>query len=103
MQKACQYEYVYDVPTALGELHCNSEPEELRDCRSSRASVEFLVTLLTLPLLLVRFPTKLALRVAGLVQGGRSTSGISGQLFHTTVTSSDRLYLTNTERNGIGE
>ena len=103
MQRACQYVYVYDVPTALGETSCNSEPEVLRDCKSSRASVKFLVTLLTLPLLLVGFPTKLALRVAGFVQGGRSTSGISGHSFHTTVTSLYRYYLMNTERNGIGE
>ncbi len=103
MPKTCQYEYVYDVPTALGEIPCNSAPEELRGCRSSRASVEFLVTLLMLLLLLVMFPTKLALRVAGSVQGGRSTLGISEHSFHTTATLLDQLYVIDTGRNGIGE
>ena len=103
MPKICQCENFYDVPTALGEMPCNSEPDKLRGCRSSRASVEFPVTLLMLSLLLVRFPNKLALRVAGSVQGGRSTLGISEHSFHTTATSLDHSYVTNTERNEIGK
>lgn len=95
--------YVYDVPTASGEIPCNSEPEKLKGCRSSSASVGFPVMLLALSLLLVRFLTKLALRVAGLVQGGRSILGIFEHWFHTTATSLDHLYVTMTERNGTGE
>ena len=103
MPKTCKYEYAFDVPTALGKPPCNSEPEKLRGCRSARASVEFPVTLLMLLLLLVMFPTKLALRVVGSVQGGRSTLGIFEHSFQTTATSLDHLYVRNTAWNGIGE
>ena len=98
--KAFQCGYVHDVPTALGEIPCNSEPEKLRGCGSAKASVVFPVLLLALSLLLVRFPTKLALRVAGLVHGGRSTLGIRHS-FHTTAASLDHFYVRKTERNGI--
>lgn len=93
--------YVYDVPTALGEIPCNSEPEKLRGCGSSRAGVEFPVLLSALSLLLVRFPTKLAVRVAGLVQGGRSTLGIFRHSFDTTAVLLDHFYMRKSEGNGI--
>ena len=103
MPKACQYEIVYVVPTALGEVPGNSEPEKLRGSRLFRASVELPVMLLALSLLLVGFSAKLALRAAGSVQGGRSTLGIFEHSFHTTATSLDHLYVTKTERDRIGE
>ena len=65
------------------------------------ASMEFPVLLSALSLLLVRFPTKLALRVAGLVQGGRFTLGIFWHPFHTTAASLDHFYMRKTKWNGI--
>ena len=65
--------------------------------------MEFPVLLSALSLLLVRFPIKLALRVAGSVHGGRSTLGIFWHWFDTTAASLDHFYVRKTEGNGIRE